>query len=362
VVLFDDEGRRMRLTGIVGSGGVGTVYHTDRDGIVAKVVTPAGRHDQFEAVMRVITDGLKDIPFVCRPRSLLRERPRGEAVGYSMPFVKSVPLTEAKFPTPWHRKRFAINGLRAFNLMFEAGLVYSDGHEENLRQNEETGDPEFIDVDSISALKTVDHEGKPLEFHFRRGVHEWLPPEATVLGDRFEANQYALRHTAYMFAWYVLKGGKHPALLRDLDGRDQPLTSYVQNLEFGRFAEKVPTRMVVVDEGLPWAELPAEVRGLFRAAFSVRGLRDALNRPEIDALIAELTAWAEADEREAARLRGRRKWWTVGGLASAAAVGGLALTLTTQPTPNAVPRKDTGLPKTINQERPAIWRALEGSK
>lgn len=356
--VFCEDLGTVSLGAALGRGACGAVHLLNgHPGLVAKILNADQRGPNTEFELKTIKTNTFDLKHVCGIRGLVRERPRREAIGFWMNREDSVPLTQARHRSPWHRVRFALDGLRDLKTMKDRDIYYSDAHEENVRQRTATGEPVFIDIDSASFPETDADDGSRVARQFAMGAQEWLPPE-NCGNPNPEHNDFTVRHTGALFTWYSLQG-HHPALVRDLDGRDLPLASFVTNLEFGRFAYPRNDRLVPADEGIRFDSMPPQLQALFASSFSVRGLRDPLNRPPLEDYIAALEAWMRRGSGVVVKSA-----VAVGSLVAAVGLGGAALfaAFDRQPARPVSTQKSVDDSNPNDTSRPLLWRGGEGQK
>lgn len=330
--------------------------------LVAKVIRPAERYPHLAHLLDVVRASVEGVGGVCRMHESIRLHAGGDVVGYLMEFVDGPPLDKATFASTLHRVSFARDVARTFWELEERGVFYADAHDENVRQRARDGRPVLIDLDSVSLPELTLSDGTKVARYFAKGVHEWLAPELCGNPDPVH-NTYTLAHTTALVAWKVLKG-QHPAAFVDLDGRPQPLAPFVTNLDFGRFAATRDLRLVPVDAGIPFAELTPRLQARFTAAFTLRGLRDPMNRPPTREIAEALAEYA--GQLTMAR---KRRYVAVGlGAAALAAAVPLAWSMGSVAGPASPPSSPSPTlteragPHPVNTNRPPLWRALEDDR
>lgn len=329
------------------TGGEGSVHSCyEHPELLIKRYHDAARPKHLEFVIETVRELTFDlVPPIAEVMEPVRPRPGAEPFGFFMEKVVGTPLLETTWMNVDQRIEAALTVARTYAALQRREAWNLDGHPGNVLVDS-AGRPRLIDADSLSFGEVIWPDGSKGARNVAKGTQEWSPVEYWGKSE-IQGNEYAAAHLCSLVIWVILKD-QHPALCRDIDGRDAPLQRFLVNLQFGRFFPGLPRSMRPADDGIPWAELPDRVRWLFTQAFSLRGLRDPMNRPLPEEFVEALETWQ--------RQRQRQRFWLTAAVAAGALLLLGAASLAVKEWSQGMEQEKA---KVTNTQRPPLWRQFE---
>lgn len=275
-VARNNQRKSIKLLDEIGSGGEGSVFATDLDGIVAKIYRPEKitrlRHEKLKLMLT------KDIDCegICFPLAIV-ENLRGEFVGYIMRTAKGrdlgksvfMPMLLKKYFPTWTRKdtvRLCVTILQKLKYLHDRNIILGDINPYNILVVSPT-EIYFVDTDSWQVEGFVCPVGMPL----------FTPPELQKKSDfglRTLGNEnFAVATLLFM----IMHPGKPPYAMQDGEGIAENIISGDFSYPFGELrtgkVPKGPWRYC-------WSHLTYQIKETFYHTFRHDGIyHDEKKRP-----------------------------------------------------------------------------------
>jgi DNA-binding helix-hairpin-helix protein with protein kinase domain len=286
---------------ILGSGGQGRVYETDRPGYVAKEVDGADDEYALRVTHQVRWSGLPET--AARPTALLTDA-AGSPRGCLMKRARGLPLEEVVNPAaagrPMRLRALLDVGILLAETLAQfhaAGMLWGDANGANAvvefgRVWRRTPKRVWVIDPDGWEFTARGKSGALVRFRAGVGVEPYLAPELQGkhlrVTDRTEAtDSFALAVLTYQ----LVKGGTHPYALA---GNYTAIPTIGEAIERGLFGLDprcaLPAGTRPVDSGLLWQEVPPAVRRLFVRGF-VDGTRSPAARPSPGEWAQALREW-----------------------------------------------------------------------
>ena len=291
-LLFDREGKPIRLGDRIGKGGEGEVYALDGNGDrVVKFYTVHDVHTREDKIRHMVESGLAEKnALIAFPIDLVFDK-AGRFAGFTMPKVTSHrPLHELYSPAarktafPHADYRFlvasAANVSRAIGFAHFKGCVVGDINHSGILVSEKAT-IKLIDADSFQV------SAGPRHFLCKVGVPEYTPPE--LQGAPLGTTLRTPNHDAFGLAvaiFQLLFMGRHPFSGRYAGG-DMPLERAISENRFA-YSNKRNVGMSP-PPGVPTLhDFSSEMGAAFEAAFAPEGRNHRPDARQWVALLGEL--------------------------------------------------------------------------
>ena len=272
---------QIRLGQRIGGGGEGEVYDVaGRDDLVAKIYHEPPQPEKAEKLTVLARLGSERLfRLSAWPVDVLRERPDGPVVGFSMKKIGDAEEVHTlhspksrllKFPdASWaFLIHVATNIARAVAVMHEHGFVIGDVNPKNILVTRRAT-IHLLDCDSFQ----VSENGRT--FRCEGGFGEYTPPE--LQGVAFREVDRTQMHDCFGLAvviFQLLFMGRHPFSGRYTGAGEMPLERAISERRFAWGADAAHRQMQPPPGTLSFAAIPDEMAELFRRAFL------SFNRPQ----------------------------------------------------------------------------------
>lgn len=267
----------MKFTQVLGQGGEGVVYETDRrDGQVCKVLHPLRRQRSTIEKLKLMMELQVEHPAICWPTELVGIG--GETVGYVMPRASGKELQRAIFIRPLFEKRHSgwtrihlvhltRTILEAVQYLHAKGVLLGDVSAQNIMMQDERS-VFLVDCDSFQIGM----------FPCGVGTPPYLAPE--LYGIDLKSNPRTIEHELFAVAtlvFMIFHPGKAPYSHR---GGGDPAKNVLQQHFPYRLGEHSQGKTPAGQWRYCWSHLPYFMKEAFHAAFG----RDAgpPTRPQVD--------------------------------------------------------------------------------
>lgn len=273
-LLHTSHAAQIRLGQRIGVGGEGEVYAVaGRDDLVAKIYhepPPPEKAEKLLVLARLGNERLFSLS--AWPVDVLRDRPDGQVVGFSMKKIGGAEEVHAlhspksrllKFPdASWaFLIHVATNIARAVAVMHEHGFVIGDVNPKNILVTRQAT-IHLLDCDSFQ----VADGGRT--FRCEGGFAEYTPPE--LQGVALRAVDRTPMHDCFGLAvviFQLLFMGRHPFSGRYTGAGEMPLERSISERRFAWGADAAERQMQPPPGTLSLAAIPDEIAELFRRAF-----------------------------------------------------------------------------------------------
>ena len=299
--LIDLEVARISIPGSAGipvelpmAGKQGRIYRSHKmPRTLFKIYEPHMVYPEMERTINLIKQVCLDIPNICQIISPIFDKAAGNCIGFAMPEITNATyLKDAKLNTAQDRIKACQQLASACFALQLRGAGPADLHDQNILV-EKTGWLWIIDVDSFFILERT-FDGVQIEHHPQLGTLEFSAYE--LLGNHAEI-RHSHETAAYSLAviLYQILKGHHPAQLRNTVGRILPASDIISRGFYGRFSED-RKGLEIIDAGIPWADIPGNLRHLFERAFGA-GLEDPTKRPLAQQWHEAIDEWVRGQVR-----------------------------------------------------------------
>lgn len=265
---------QIRLGQRIGGGGEGEIYDVaGRDDLVAKIYHEPPQPEKAEKLIVLARLGSERLfRLSAWPVDVLRERPDGQVVGFSMKKIGGAEEVHTlhspksrllKFPdASWaFLIHVAANIARAVAVMHEHGFVIGDVNPKNILVTRRAT-IHLLDCDSFQ----VAENGRT--FRCEGGFAEYTPPE--LQGMAFREVDRTRMHDCFGLAvviFQLLFMGRHPFSGRYTGTGEMPLERAISERRFAWGVDAAQRQMQPPPGTLPLAAIPDEMAELFRRAF-----------------------------------------------------------------------------------------------
>jgi DNA-binding helix-hairpin-helix protein with protein kinase domain/Tfp pilus assembly protein PilF len=300
-VFYNSDAGIVRTGGQIGAGGEGTVFEVqDRIDLAAKIYHQPPTPERVEKLLALSRLGAGRLyKLSAWPVDLLRSKPEGEVVGFTMKRINDGREVHAlhsprsrlqSFPeASWAFLIYvAANIVRAITTVHEHGFVIGDVNPKNILVTRRAT-VFLLDCDSLQ----VSAGGK--SYRCEGGFPEYTPPE--LQGIAFGEVDRQPEHDYFGLAvavFQLLFLGRHPFSGVYLGEGEMPLEKAIRERRFAYGADSESRQMRRPPGALSMEAIPAPIADLFRRAFLSA---TAAERPRPQEWIAPLESMAKSLKR-----------------------------------------------------------------
>lgn len=276
--LVNSRGEEIRLGGILGKGGEGSVYALEsEDRFVAKLYhqrpLPTETYNKLQAMLTLSSDALSAIS--AWPTEMLLDPRSRDALGILMPNVSTSKHLHELYGTAnrkrhfpearWHHMVLAArNVAAAFESMHASGIVVGDVNQGNLM------------VDSNMCVRFIDCDSFQIEsnghlFHCPVGTPHFTPPE--LQSQKLRDVARTPNHDAFGLAimiFHLLFVGRHPFAGRFRGAGELTIEKAIAERRFAFSFNTDETQVTPPPASLLLSDLPPAIANLFERAFRTK--------------------------------------------------------------------------------------------